>query len=437
MLTAEQNERVTKTGPGTPAGGLLRRFWQPVALSDELDPRRPVTPVQVLGEHAVLFRGTDGRLGLMQRHCPHRGVDLAYGRCEDGGLRCLFHGWLFDADGRCLEQPGEPLDSDYHHRVRARSWPVVERNGTILAWLGDGPAPPLPDIDALRAPGSHSFAFKGQWACNWLQALEIGIDPVHASFLHRFLDDEDVADSYGRQFRAATATTDIPLTRLLRNFPRPRLEVRRTAWGLRIAALRDLDDSRAHVRITNQLFPNAIVIPMSDTMTITQWHVPVDDTRCYWFAMFTSHAEPLDADTMREQRLAQHTLPDYLPLTGAHNHYGFDIDDQRTSTFTGMGDDINVHDQWAVESMGAIQDRSREHLARSDVAIRLNRRALLDCLDRLQADPAAAIDFRPADDPPVAIDALGPATAWEDVFRQAVAARRARCSWDGVGAAMR
>jgi phthalate 4,5-dioxygenase oxygenase subunit len=429
MLSAHDNRLVTETGSQTPAGQLMRQFWQPVALSDELATERPVVALEIMGEHAVLFRNERGQLGLIDRHCPHRGADLAYGRCEDGGLRCVFHGWLFDTSGQCLEQPGEPIDSDYHTRVRAKSYPVVERNGVIFAWWGEGDAPPLPALDCLAAPGTHSFAFKGLMECNWLQALEVGIDPVHASFLHRFLSDEETDASYGRQFRAATATTDIPLTQLLRNNPRPRLEVRKTAWGLRITALRDLGEGRAHVRVTNQLFPNAIIIPMSDTMCITQWHVPVNDRQCYWFAMFTSYTGEVDAALMREQRLALYELPHYRPRVGQHNNYCFSAQDQRNNTYTGMGDDINVHDQWAVESMGTIADRTREHLGRSDVAIRLNRQVLLEQLKRVAAGAAIAPEFNAADDPPVAVDALGDLERWDRVWREAGRQRRIVCPW--------
>ena len=261
MMSQKNNDLITRIGPGTAAGALLRQYWQPVALADELMSARPVVPVTVLGERLVLFRDADGTLGLIGRHCPHRGADLAYGRLEDGGLRCPFHGWLFDCTGQCLEQPAEPDDSIMHRHVRAVNYPVVELNGAIFAWMGGGEPPALPALDCFSAPDSHVFAFKGLWDCNWLQALEVGIDPAHASFLHRFLEDEDPTEGYGKQFRDAVADSEIPMTKLLRDYPRPELRIEETDHGMRLTALRHMADGRTHVRVTNQIFPQAIVIP--------------------------------------------------------------------------------------------------------------------------------------------------------------------------------
>ena len=193
----------------------MRHYWHPVALADELPDERPAKAVRVLGQDFVLFRDERGRHGLLDRDCPHRGADLAYGRLEDGGLRCLFHGWLFDVEGKCLETPAEPEGSVLCQRVRQRAYPVVVKNGIVFAYLGDGEAPAFPDFDCFLAPGTHAFAFKGLIDCNWLQALEVGIDPAHASYLHRFYEDEDPSgEAYGKQFRAASSDSDIPMTQL-------------------------------------------------------------------------------------------------------------------------------------------------------------------------------------------------------------------------------
>ena len=159
------------------------------------------------------------------------------------------------------------------------------------------------------------------------------------------------------------------MTKILREYDRPIINVEQTEYGLRLIALREIDQERTHVRVTNQLFPNAFVIPMSTEMTITQWHVPVDDENCYWYAIFTSYSAPVDKKKMREQRLELYELPDYVSRKNKSNDYGFDPHEQQTATYTGMGSDINVHDQWAVESMGPIQDRTREHLGTADKAI--------------------------------------------------------------------
>ncbi|MEC9344675.1 MAG: aromatic ring-hydroxylating dioxygenase subunit alpha [Pseudomonadota bacterium] len=429
MISARQNEEITRVGPGTPAGRLLRHYWMPAALSDELVSARPVVPVTLLGEELVLFRDAQGRLALLDRHCPHRGADLSFGRLEDGGLRCPFHGWLFDCTGQCLEQPAEPEGSRMHRHVRAQGYPVIERNGVIFAYMGPGEPPPLPALDCFVAPDSHVFAFKGLWSCNWLQALEVGIDPAHASFLHRFLEDEDLAGGYGQQFR--DAVENIPMTKLLRDYPRPDIRVDRTGYGMRLTALRHMADGRTHVRVTNQVFPVAIAIPMSNEMTITQWHVPIDDVRCYWYAMFTSFARPVDKALMREQRLRQHRLPDYMPLNGKANNYGYDPEEQERRTWTGMGDDINVHDQWACESMGAIQDRTKEHLGKSDIGIVTYRRMLREAMAK-----AATGEIPPFRDDmdavrgPLAADSICATESWERDWTAFDAARRAACPWD-------
>ena len=325
MMSPEQNELITRIGPGTKCGALMRHYWHPVALADELPQERPAKAVRVLGQDFVLFRDERGRHGLLDRDCPHRGADLAYGRLEDGGLRCLFHGWLFDVDGKCLETPAEPEGSVLCQRVRQRAYPVVVKNGIVFAYLGEGEAPAFPDFDCFLAPGTHAFAFKGLIECNWLQALEVGIDPAHASYLHRFYEDEDTGASYGKQFRSASSDSDIPMTRLLREFTRPQIDVEGTDYGLRLFALRRLNDKHTHVRVTNLVFPYAFVIPMSAEMTITQWHVPIDDTSCYWYAIFTSFGAPVDHAQMREQRLKLYELPDYRPRLGRHNSWGYNV----------------------------------------------------------------------------------------------------------------
>ena len=435
MISRELNDRLTLTGKGRPAGEVLRRYWQPAALTEELERGRPVAPVTLLGERLVLFRDEEGELGLIGRHCLHRGADLCFGRREDNGLRCPFHGWLYGRDGRCLEQPGEPEGSRMRERIRTTSYPVVEKNGVVFAYLGPGEPPGFPNFDCFRAPGSHVFAFKGLWECNWLQALEIGIDPAHASFLHRFLEDEDPKDGYGRQFRDSAADgSNIPMTRLLRDYPRPEIRVEETDFGLRLTTLRHMENGLTHVRVTNQIFPGAICIPMSREMTITQWHVPVDDETCYWYSLFTSFDRPVDKDTMRAQRLKEHSLPAYAPLKNRRNDYGYDPGEQATQTWTGMGFDINVHDQWAVEGMGPIQDRTEEHLGSTDIGIVRYRRLLQAAMEGLAAGDEAALPMLNRDAAriagPLSNDAIADTADWERASMRADRERRAACPWD-------
>jgi len=433
MMSQEQNDLITRTGAKDPCGKLMRMYWQPAALVDELAGPRPVKAVKLLGENLVLFRDDEGRYGLIERHCAHRGADLAFGRLENGGLRCAFHGWLFDATGQCLETPAEPKDSPLCKGIKQRAYPVVEKSGILWAYLGEGEPPAFPEIDCFVAPSSHIFAFKGHINCNWLQALEVGIDPSHASFLHRFFEDEDTSGAYGKQFRGASVGTDMPMTKILREYDRPIINVEQTEYGLRLIALREIDEERTHVRVTNQLFPHGFVIPMSTEMTITQWHVPVDDENCYWYAIFTSYSAPVDKKKMRDQRLELYELPDYKSRKNKSNDYGFDAQEQSTATYTGMGSDINVHDQWAVESMGAIQDRTREHLGSADKAIVQFRRLLRQEIEKVNsgAKPFMFLDAAHARSiqGPATMDGIGPTRGWEAFWMEVDVKRRRGAPW--------
>ena len=447
-MRAEQNERFTRIGQGTPCGEMLRHYWHPVALIDEFDPKldprmaiRPVKAVRLLGQNLVLFKNAQGDFGLLDRDCPHRGADLAYGRNEGDGLRCPFHGWKFDVNGQCLETPAEPKGSVLCTRIKQRNYPVQERSGILFAWMGSegSTPPPLPAIDCFQAPGTHTFAFKGLWRCNWLQAFEVGIDPAHASFLHRFFSDASLEDTYGKQFRGASAGEiegeKWPMTRVMREFDQPDIAYAEKPYGLQLTTLRPLNDKLTHVRITNSLFPNTFVIPLSESMTITQMHVPVDDTHTYWYAVFTSFSNPVDKDTMRNQRLTAVNLPNYIPKSGQHNHWGFNPEEQMTRTFLGMGeDDINVHDQWACESMGAIQNRTREHLGTTDKVIIANRRMLAKAIDDAAAgslppgfanQATASTRFGPD-----TVDGIAPAQDWQTWSQQTMQGKRDGAPWD-------
>ena len=438
-MRADRNELLTRIGPGTPAGNLLRNYWQPVALVDEFEHApRPVHPIHVLGEEFVLFRNTKKQFGLLDRRCPHRQADLAYGRWEEGNLRCVFHGWLFDVTGKCLQTPAEPEGSRLCESVRQRSYPVVERSGIVFAWLGDAEPSAFPHFDCFTAPDAFTFAFKGYWDCNWLQALEVGIDPAHASYLHRYFEDEDTATSYGKQFRGKPSDSELPISKVLREFDRPDISVERTDYGICLLTLRTIDERQTHGRSTHILFPQTFVIPMNAEMTITQWHVPVDDYGCYWYSIFTSFTTPVDKKTMREQRLKAYPAPDYKPIFNRANGWGFDADQQRRSTFTGMGFDINIHDQFACESPGRIADRTKEHLGTTDKGIVLYRRILLEAIEKHARGEKTLMmlndsEARALTGPP-AIDGIGATGNWDDYYKQADAARRNRAPWSAKAA---
>ena len=461
----ELNELLTQVGPGTACGALMRQYWQPIALVDEFNPAldarmatpqgpRPIKAVRALGQDFVLFQNADTTFGLLDRDCPHRGADLSFARYEitlDGagqkhtGIRCPFHGWKFDATGQCLETPAEPEGSTLCTRIQQRSYPVIEKSGVLFAWLGDNDvsdAPPFPAFDCFAAPASHTFAFKGLWQANWLQAFEVGIDPAHPSFLHRFFNDaglDDVGDNAGgKQFRSASAGNvdgeHWPMTRVMRELHRPDIRFDPTPSGMRLTALRSLSEATMHVRVTNAIFPHTFVIPLSETMTITQMHLPVDDTHTYWFSIFTSFAGPVDHEAMRAQRLQYISLPDYIPKAGRHNAWGFNAAEQSSTTYLGMGeDDINVHDQWAVESMGAVQNRTREHLGTSDKVIMAYRRVLGKAIEAVAAGGAApfAADAAQAAHMtgPDTIDGFAPAAGWQDWWQAQASAKRAAAPW--------
>ncbi len=291
-------------------------------------------------------------------------------------------------------------------------------------------------LDCFIAPDSYTFAFKGHVACNWLQTLEVGIDPAHASFLHRFFEDHEQAGNYGIQFRSTSADSTVPMTKIMREHPSPQIDTEYTDYGFRIITLRAIDDSRTHIRVTNLLFPNAFVIPLSPEMTVTQWQVPIDDVNCYWYAIFTSFGGPVDKETMRRHRLELYTLPDYKPRLNATNDYGFNAAEQLHKTYTGMGDDINVHDQWAVESQGPIQDRTQEHLGASDKAIAVYRRILIDAIEHsakgkrplMVLDEAAAERIRG----PVTLDGIADGRALESYWREFDARRRKGSAWAAI-----
>ena len=458
-MNADQNERITSIGPGTPCGQLMRHYWQPAALTAEFDPAldprmalRPVKAVRLLGQNLVLFKDALGSWGLLDRDCAHRGADLSFGRLEPseqgGGLRCPFHGWKFAPDGRCLETPAEPnvngAASKLCDRIKQRSYPVREKSGVLFAWLGDegSKAPPLPDMDCFAAPATHSFVFKGLWNANWLQAVEVGIDPAHPSYLHRFLQDEALAgvgsNAAGKQFRSATLGAaggeQWPMTRIMREFAQPDISFTPTAWGMQLTALRRMTEQLMHVRVTQSVFPATFVIPLSSTTTIMQMHVPVDDTHTYWYSFFTSFAAPLDHAAMRAQREQFVLLPDYIPKAGRHNNWGFDAAEQMSTTFLGMGEeDINVHDQWAVESMGEIADRTREHLGTTDKVIMANRRMLIKAIDAVQnGEPAPGMAdsaLAAAITGPDTVDGIAPADDWQDWWQAEALRKRREAPW--------
>ena len=239
MTTSDENLLLTATGPGTPGGDLMRCYWQPIALASEIPSDGAPLPMRLFGEDLVLFRDDKGRLGLLGLFCSHRCADLSYGRVEDGGLRCLYHGWLFDVEGRCLEQPAEPPESRYKDEIRHPAYKVVERAGMLFAYMGKGVPPLLPDYEFLSADPAHLFLQKTYMDCNYLQSLEGDIDPSHLSYLHRPMAPVDKRNVPGAEKSADT---------FYREDVRPKLEWERSEFGIRIYSIRGAGDKGRYVR---------------------------------------------------------------------------------------------------------------------------------------------------------------------------------------------
>ncbi len=375
MLTEEVNRRLTLTGPGTPAGAMMRCFWHPIALADELPSGGAPIPVKVLGEELVLFRDDRDRLGLIGLLCSHRCADLSYGRIEDGGLRCLYHGWLYDIHGRCLEQPAEPPGSRYKDKIRHPAYPVIERAGLLFAYMGSGESPLLPDYEFLRAAPAHRFLHRTHVECNYLQAIEGDIDPAHMSYLHRSWRRPPWAH---RDVRTVPGS-DQPAARYLRDDRMPLLETEHTDFGVRNYAIRDAEDGARYVRISNFIVPNKVATVggegrVGEGYTI-HWRVPADDQSHMRFDFIFNRARPV-AHELYAQEFASEVV-DHRYRRTKQNRFLQDRALMQAGNFSGMGDHHGAQDAFATETQGPIHNRSREHLGTSDACIVAARRALL------------------------------------------------------------
>lgn len=425
MLTQENNELLTRTGPGAPGGNLLRRYWQPAALAEEIPIGGAPVPVRLLGEDLALFRDDEGRLGLIGLRCPHRGADLSYGRLEDGGLRCIYHGWLFDVHGNCLEQPGEPAGSDFYRKIHQVAYPCREAGGMIFAYLGPRTPPLLPAYEFLAVPDEQRLVTKAFHECNYLQGNEGNIDPAHLSFLHRMYREGDgwarPTPVYGG---VAAANTYFAAD------PAPTLEVEETTFGLRILAGREVGPDQTYLRVSNFILPNLAAFPGSggqDGYSVN-WHVPIDDTTHWKYTITFRRSAPLDEDARQRQRVER--AADYRPTRNRSHRYLQDRGEMATATFSGLGASFMVHDACATEGMGAIQDRTCEHLGSTDKAIIAARQQLLRAIHRAAAgdDPPHVIRD-PADNrfPDLgAVDMVIPhsanwATCWREMLTRPAA----------------
>jgi phthalate 4,5-dioxygenase oxygenase subunit len=371
MISQEENNQLTRTNAKTPAGELLRRYWQPVALSEELPQGGPPQTVKIMGEELVFFRDDQGRPGLLGLHCSHRGTDLSYGRIEDGGLRCLYHGWLYDIAGCVLEQPGEPGGGANRGEIRHRAYPCREAGGIVFTFMGGGEPPLLPNYEFLNVPAAQRCVTKVRYRCNYLQGNEGNIDPVHLSFLHQYL--ADAKPPLQRVVPGSEATDNT----LLKKDIAPTIEVELTDFGLRIYSMRGSEPGKRYLRVTNFVMPNLSAFGGSTVGEgySVHWHVPIDDVS-HWKYLFMFSREHALAPELVAKNRAEMTSDHELARTG-DNRYQQDRESMATKSFTGMGFNFQAHDAFATESQGKIQDRTEEHLVSSDKAIIAARKLLL------------------------------------------------------------
>ncbi len=396
-MTRQESELLTRTDRGTPCGELMRQYWQPAALSEELALGGAPLPVRLLGEDLVLFRDDQGRPGLLELHCSHRGADLSYGRVEDGGLRCIYHGWLYDIHGRCLDQPGEPRGGEHRESIRHPAYPCVERAGVIFAYLGPGEPTVFPNYEFLSVPQDHVFAIKLFHECNYLQGNEGNIDLSHLTFLHYNSRNRGIGDGEERHRDAEGKRVE----GLCGRGAAPTVETydaELTGFGVRSYKIRrDMGPDQYHLYITDFVLPNFTAFPGSGYAMggySVNWHVPIDDTHHWKYTFLFGRKNAIDKDRLRRSRADM--TPDYKPIRNKANRYQQDRDSMISESYTGIGMNFQAQDLCAVEGMGPIQDRSKEHLVSMDRAISVARQVMLKAIRDVQegGEPANVIGER-------------------------------------------
>ena len=418
MLSKQDNEVLCRVGPGTPMGTLMRQYWVPVFMSSELDsPDCPPQRVRILGENLIGFRTTSGDVGLIADACPHRGASLFFGRNEEEGLRCVYHGWKFDVTGACVDMPSEPAESNFRSKVHARAYPTRERNGVVFAYMGTRERtelPPLPDIEPNMIDDQPTVVQKALRDCNYMQGLEGDIDTSHLAYLH--LGAVDPAKATPKSFDYYTVADRAP-----------KYDVLDTEFGTSYGAYRPAEPDTYYWRVAHFLFPFYTMIPtgvLGMQILVRAW-VPVDDehmmfwsftvpaTRQGGLGQGTRSAAAGSGGAIEAQALSkagteaadapqEKTPPvqgfEYLPETSgwvgkfrltqhAGNDYGIDRVAQKTTSYTGIPG-IHQQDQAITESMGTIYARTAEHLGTSDAMVIRTRRRLINAAKALAKDGA-------------------------------------------------
>ena len=374
MLPREENDLITQVGPETPLNAVMRRYWMPALLSREVpEPDCPPVRVRLLGEDLVAFRDSEGNVGLLGEHCPHRGASLFFGRNEECGLRCIYHGWKMNVEGKVLDTPAEPEGSTLKDKVTHTAYPCHEGAGIVFAYLGPQARVPLfPNYEWTRVPLDHLYVTKSLQACSYLQGLEGECDSSHLSYLHRAFSDEKRGggdpDMYGKDSA-------------------PGLEGVETDYGVRMISRRDAGDGITYLRVSNFVLPCYGFVPTGglrgnpEGYTIHA-HVPVDDEHSLRFNVLFRRNRPV---AEAEKHLDEEFHPDFTKVRNIHNNYLINRDEQRGQTFIGLGKNFVIHDSCATESMGPRYDRSREHLGVSDITVIAVRKRLLKIVRGLQA----------------------------------------------------
>jgi phthalate 4,5-dioxygenase len=382
MLPPHENELITRVGQGTPMGNAMRRYWIPACLASEIpEADCPPARVKLLGEDLVAFRDSEGRIGLIDEFCPHRRVSLFFGRNEECGLRCVYHGWKYDVEGNCVDQLNEPPEHQFKHRIHITAYPTVELGGLVWAYMGPPEKMPAPPKFAwTQVPEARRSVSKVIEECNWLQALEGGIDTSHAPILHRLLTDNSSRGGIR------------PSNPFVRG-KAPHLVVDITDYGYLYAGIRPLGDSDVHIRSYHFVMPFHQIRPSRTPSGLPSdaghiW-VPIDDENCMVYNWFYSTTDaPLTAEDRLEY--AGGNGPAHVDQTtfrskqNRTNNYGLDREVQRSETYTGI-DGVNQQDRAVQESMGRIVDRSKEHLGPADKAIAQARRLLRQAVKTVEA----------------------------------------------------
>ncbi|WP_429810465.1 Rieske 2Fe-2S domain-containing protein [Ensifer sp. B1-9] len=373
MLRKDQNDLLTQTGPGTPMGDMFRCYWIPALLAEEL-PDNDCAPVRVklLSERLLAFRDSEGRYGLIDEFCAHRGVSLWFGRNEQGGLRCPYHGWKYDHNGQCTEVPSEPKESGYCGKIKLKSYPLI-KIGDIL-WTYMGPSekqPPHPEWEFSLVPSEQTFTSKRWQECNWLQAMEGGIDSSHVSWLHSGSLNSDplFKGARGNKYNMSDA--------------RPFFEVTDSEGGLYIGARRNAEEGHYYWRVTPWVMPSFTMVPPRGNHPVHgHFWIPIDDENC-WAWSFDYRPERALTTQERQAMIdgkgihVAYVPGTYRPLANKDNDYLMDREAQRKGTTYSGVEGIAMQDASLQESMGPIVDRSKENLVSTDNGIIMARHRLM------------------------------------------------------------